>query len=106
MTFPAMHHRSAVLIPTILGKNHEEQPSVTIPRRAKTKPIVESVEAMRMSHGSVIVAPIPMAGPLIAAMTGLVRWKSRNTNTPPQSRTEFADVDASGRGANAFGPSD
>ena len=42
-----------------------------MPRRAKTKPKRAPVPARRKSIGNVIVAPMPTAGPLIAAMTGL-----------------------------------
>ena len=60
-----------------------------IPRRAKTKPMRASSAARRMSIGSVIVAPTPTAGPLIAAITGFLRVED------PQR--EFAAVVAAGR---------
>jgi len=43
-----------------------------MPRRAKTKPIFTVSAASRISIGSVIVAPTPTAGPLMAAITGLL----------------------------------
>ena len=46
-----------------------------MPRRAKTKPNLAVSAARRMSIGSVIVTPTPTAGPLMAAMTGLVDSK-------------------------------
>ncbi len=64
---------SARLIPTIRGRYHVEQASGTMPRRPNTKPIRACSEAMRMSIGSVMVAPMPTAAPLMAAMTGLVQ---------------------------------
>ena len=60
--------------------------SGTMPRRANTKPMRASSEARRMSIGSVIVAPTPTAGPLIAAITGLVEANTRSVNWPPLSR--------------------
>jgi len=36
--------------------------------------------------GSVIVAPTPTAGPLIAAITGFVDANTRSVNSPPLSR--------------------
>jgi hypothetical protein len=54
---PASVHLSAVLIPTTRGRNHDEQPSVAMPRREKTNPNFAVVDAIRMSHGSVRVAP-------------------------------------------------
>ena len=44
-----------------------------IPIRPKTKPIRASVDAIRMSMPRVMVAPMPTAAPLIAAITGLGR---------------------------------
>ena len=43
-----------------------------MPRRVKTKPIFAPSTASRTSIGSVIVIPTPTAGPLMAAITGLV----------------------------------
>ena len=73
-------------MPTTRGRNHDEQASGTRPRRANTKPNVAAVEASRTSIGSVIVAPTPTDGPLIAAMTGLVSRKIRSVTRPPSSR--------------------
>ena len=39
-----------------------------------------------MSIGSVMVMPTPTAGPLIAAITGLVDAKIRSVTCPPPSR--------------------
>ena len=36
--------------------------------------------------GSVMVAPTPTAGPLMAPITGLVHWKMRRVRRPPSSR--------------------
>ena len=60
-------------MPTIRGRNHDEQASGTMPRRPNTKPIRAVVDASRRSMASVIVAPMPTAGPLIAATTGFGR---------------------------------
>ena len=68
------------------GRNQLEQASGTIPRRAKTKPILAPAAARRMSIASVIVMPTPTAGPLIAAITGLVQRKIRSVRIPPPSR--------------------
>ena len=69
------------------GRNHVEAASGTMPSRPKTKPIRALVEASRMSIASVIVAPMPTAAPLIAAITGLgSSWIARVT-LPPVSRT-------------------
>ena len=79
-TLPVETHSIARLIPTTRGKNQLEQASGMIPRRANTKPMRASSAARRTSIGSVIVAPTPTAGPLIAAITGLVDRKTRNVN--------------------------
>ena len=57
-----------------------------MPRRANTKPMRASSAARRMSIGSVIVAPTPTAGPLIAAITGFFESNTRSVNSPPLSR--------------------
>ena len=66
-------HSIAWLMPTTRGRNQLEQASGMIPRRANTKPMRACSEARRTSIGRVIVAPTPTAGPLMAAITGLVR---------------------------------
>ena len=71
-TRPVATHSIAWLIPTMRGRNQLEQASGTIPRRVKTNPIFAPSAASRMSIGSVIVMPTPTAGPLMAAITGLV----------------------------------
>lgn len=48
-----------------------EQGSGTMPSLPKTKSSVASVVAKRKSMASVIVAPMPISVPWIAAMTGL-----------------------------------
>ena len=63
-----------------------------MPRRANTNPNLASCSARRMSIGSVIVTPTPTAGPLIAAMTGLVHSKIRSDTRPPPSRGTPAGV--------------
>ena len=83
-------HSIARLMPTARGKNQLEQASGTIPRRAKTKPIFASSAARRTSMGSVIVAPTPTAGPLMAAITGFFESNTRSVNWPPLSRTTVA----------------
>ena len=70
-TRPVTQSSTALEMPTMRGRNHDEQASGTMPRRANTKPIFAPSTAMRMSIGSVIVIPTPTAGPLMAAMTGL-----------------------------------
>ena len=59
-------------MPTTRGRNHDEQASGTIPRRANTNPNLAVADARRTSNGRVIVMPTPTAGPLIAPITGLV----------------------------------
>src|SRR5205807_997780 len=85
-TRPLTAHSIAWLMPTIRGRNQLEHASGTIPRRTNTKPIRASLAARRMSIGSVMVAPTPTAGPLIAAITGLVHSNTRSVNWPPPSR--------------------
>ena len=58
-------------MPTRRGRYHDDAASGVMPRRANTKPKRAAVEAMRMSIGSCIVAPMPTAAPLIAPMIGL-----------------------------------
>ena len=79
-------HSIARLMPTTRGRNQLEHASGTIPRRANTNPMRALSDARRTSIGSVIVAPIPTAGPLIAAITGLVHSKIRSVSRPPPSR--------------------
>ena len=79
-------HSIARLMPTTRGRNQLEHASGTIPRRTNTNPIRAVSDASRTSIGSVIVAPIPTAGPLIAAITGLVHSKIRSVSRPPLSR--------------------
>ena len=60
--------------------------SGVIPIRPKTKPIRAFSEAIRTSIAQVIVAPMPTAGPLIAAITGLGQSKIASVTRPPVSR--------------------
>ena len=69
------------------GRKHDEQASGTMPSRPKTKPMRAFVEASRRSMASVIVAPMPTAGPLIAAITGLGHAWIASATLPPVSRT-------------------
>ncbi len=69
------------------GRNQLEVASGTMPNRPKTKPILAVVEARRRSMASVIVAPMPTAAPLIAAITGLGRACTARVTRPPVSRT-------------------
>ena len=85
-TRPVETHSMARLIPTTRGRNQLEHASGTIPRRTKTNPIRVSSAAIRTSIGSVMVAPMPTAAPLMAAITGLVRSKIRSVSRPPLSR--------------------
>ena len=73
-------------IPTTRGKNHDEQASVMIPRRAKTKPNLAVSLDRRISIGRVIVTPTPTAGPIIAPIIGFLLSKIRNETSPPPSR--------------------
>ena len=57
-----------------------------MPIRPNTKPIRACVEAIRMSIASVMVAPMPTAAPLIAAITGLGRAWIASVTRPPVSR--------------------
>ena len=57
--------------PTSRGRNQVEQASGTMPILLKTKPIRAFVDAILKSMARVMVAPIPTAAPLIAAITGL-----------------------------------
>jgi hypothetical protein len=72
-TAPERHHSSDRLMPTILGKNQLDAASGTTPRRANGTLNRAALEAKRMSIGRLMVKPIPTAGPLIAAITGLSR---------------------------------
>ena len=58
-------------MPTSLGRNQLDAASGLMPRRLKTKPKRAVVEAMRMSMGSCMVAPMPTAAPFTAQITGL-----------------------------------
>ncbi len=83
-TRPVATHSMARCIPTARGRNQLAADSGTMPRRAKTKPNFAEVEASRMSMGRVMLAPTPAAGPLTAAMTGLVLEKMRSSATRPR----------------------
>ena len=69
------------------GRNQVDAASGTIPIRPKTKPIRAWVETSRMSIASVMVAPMPTAAPLIAAITGLGSAWIASVTRPPVSRT-------------------
>ena len=58
-----------------------------MPMRPKTKPMRALSDARRKSIASVMVAPMPTAAPLIAAITGLVQLKIDSVTRPPVSRT-------------------
>ena len=73
-------------MPTMRGRNQPDAASGTMPRRAKTKPKRAVSDARRMSIGSVIVAPMPTAGPLIAPMIGFRQRNMRSVTSPPPSR--------------------
>ena len=73
-------------MPTIRGRNQDDAASGTMPSRPKTKPIRAVVEASRRSMASVMVAPMPTAAPLIAAMTGLGSAWIASVTLPPVSR--------------------
>jgi hypothetical protein len=60
-------------MPTIRGRNQEEQASGTMPSRPNTKPMRAVSEASRTSIGRVMVAPMPTAAPFTAPMTGLLQ---------------------------------
>ena len=75
---PVYTHSAAREMPTTRGKNHDEQASGTMPRRVKTKPMRAADDANRTSMGNVIVAPMPTAAPLIAAMTGFLHANIRS----------------------------
>ena len=85
-TLPVAHHSMACEMPTTRGRNQLEHASGTIPRRANTNPILAPSAARRTSIGRVIVIPTPTAGPLMAAITGLVEAKMRSVTMPPPSR--------------------
>ena len=74
-------------MPTIRGRNQLDAASGTMPRRPNTNPIRAVVEARRRSIASVMVAPIPTAGPLMAAITGLGSAWIASVTLPPVSRT-------------------
>ena len=90
-TRPENTHSAAWLMPTTRGRNQLEQASGTMPRRANTKPMRAALEAMRTSIASVMVTPMPTAGPLIAAITGFLQSYSRSVSSPPPSRASAGD---------------
>jgi hypothetical protein len=108
-TWPPMLHSSAFEMPATRGRNQLAQASGTMPRRAKTKPKRASREAMRMSIGSSIDAPMPTAAPFTAAISGLVLANRRSASTPPPSRPGSSPDSASraaAAGSKARAPSD
>ena len=69
--------------PISRGKKKAEAASMTIPRRAKTKPIFAVEDTIRIAHGRVRVIPIPTAEPLMAQMVGFgERWMEREARPP------------------------
>ena len=97
-------HSIARLIPTTRGRNQLEAASGTIPRRTNTNPKRALSDASRTSIGSVIVAPTPTAGPLIAPITGLVELKIRSVNWPPLSRGTVSVERPRARASNVSPP--
>ena len=85
-TRPVATHSMAREMPTTRGRNQVEAASGTSPRRVKTNPNRALCAAMRMSIGSVIVTPMPTAGPLTAAITGLRHRAMASAVTPPGNR--------------------
>ncbi len=71
------------------------------PRRACAKPMTADDEAMRTSIGRVSPTPTPIAGPLIAAMTGLVLSKMRSAIRPERSTTGRSPAPVP-KGASSF----
>ena len=69
------------------GRNQVEQASGVMPRRPNTKPMRAFSEAKRKSIGSVMVAPMPTAAPLIAPTMGLRQANIASATRPPVSRT-------------------
>nr|CRL82462.1 hypothetical protein CPGR_05684 [Mycolicibacter nonchromogenicus] len=53
------------------GRNHVEHASGVMPSFPNTRPKRPLVENSRASIASIMVAPIPTAAPLTAAITGL-----------------------------------
>src|SRR6478609_9424252 len=80
---PERHQRSACGRPTSFGRNQALPASGTRPRRAKMKPILAPLAAIRISIGKVMVMPTPTAGPLIAAIDGFRQLKIASINRPP-----------------------
>ena len=72
------------------GSSQLEQASGTMPTRPKMKPKRAWSEASRMSIDSSIVAPMPTAGPLTAAITGFLQPMMASATRPPESRTPSA----------------
>ena len=58
-----------------------------MPMRPKTKPTRAAFDAMRTSMSSVMVAPMPAAAPLMAAITGFLQARMARATRPPVSRT-------------------
>ena len=79
------------------GRNQLEHASGTMPMRPNTKPMRAFSDARRMSIGSVIVAPMPTAAPLIAPITGFLQLKMDSTTRPPVSRTPWKMAGSSRR---------
>ena len=86
MIWPFKIHSFALAKPTSLGRNQLAAPSKTMPRRAKGKANFDFLEAMRKSIASVMVAPIPTAAPLIAAIIGVSHSNIARFKIPPASR--------------------
>mmetsp|Transcript_101547 Transcript_101547/g.287733 ORF Transcript_101547/g.287733 Transcript_101547/m.287733 type:complete len:320 (+) Transcript_101547:98-1057(+) len=85
-TRPVSTKSFAFVSPTRRGRKKEEQPSMVSPRLPNTKPILASSAAMRKSIGVVRVAPMPTAGPLMAAMHGFSDRAMARLAWPPPSR--------------------
>ena len=79
-------HSLALANPTKRGRNQLAAPSKTMPRRAKGKAYFALLDPIRISIGQSIVAPIPTAAPLTAAIIGVSHSKTARFKMPPASR--------------------
>ena len=83
---PFKIHSFALEKPTSLGRKKLAAPSKTIPLLANGKANFDFFEAILISIAKVIVAPIPTAAPLIAAIMGVSQSNIAKFKMPPASR--------------------
>src|SRR5210317_2387060 len=94
MILPENVKSRALEIPIILGRNQLLHASGTIPLLLNTNPNLASSDAILMSPGSCMDAPIPTAAPLQAKTIGFKNLYILKVRIPPESLLKSLSVTA------------